>query len=183
MTHGPIAASRITSVGTLLGGCFGPMKPEHGFNEDFLDMLRAMVDASVEFVVVGAHALAVHGVPRATGDIDLFVRPTQANAARVMSALHEFGAPVEAHGVRETDFEVEGTVYQIGLPPRRIDILTQISGVSFEEAWRSRVAVKLDGREVGFLGKDALLANKRATGRDKDQVDIRLLEHQTKPVC
>ena len=152
------------------------MTPEQGLNQDFLDMLRALGDAGVEFLLVGAHAMAVHGVPRATGDIDLWVRPTPENARRVLLALRSFGAPVEAHGVGESDFAVEGTVYQLGLPPRRIDLLTQISGVGFEEGWTSRVEVTIAGRAVGVLGRDALLKNKRAAGRDKDLVDARLLE-------
>ena len=146
------------------------------FNEDFLDLLRALVDAEVEFVVVGAHALAAHGVPRATGDLDVFVRPSGVNAARVVTALRAFGAPLEAHGVTQADFERQDTVYQIGLPPRRIDLLTSISGVPFDEAWATRVEVDLAGLRVFVLGLAALLKNKRATGRPKDAVDADALE-------
>jgi hypothetical protein len=146
-------------------------------NDDFLDMFTALLAAGVEFVVVGAHALAVHGVPRATGDIDIFVRPTAENAANVIAALEEFGAPVGAHGVTAEDFATPGTVYQLGLPPRRIDILTGISGVSFEEAWADRVEAEVGrGVVVSFLGRGALLRNKQAAGRDQDLVDARLLE-------
>jgi hypothetical protein len=146
------------------------------FNEDFVDLLRALVDAQVEFVVVGAHAVAAHGVPRATGDLDVFVRPSSANAARVLAALRAFGAPLEAHGVTAADFEQPDTVYQIGLPPRRIDLLTSISGVPFEEAWATRVDLDLAGVRVSVLGLEALLKNKRATGRPKDAVDADALE-------
>jgi hypothetical protein len=146
-----------------------------GFNDDFLDMLRALGEAGVEFVVVGAHAMAVHGVARATGDLDLVVRSSAENAARVVTALRAFGAPTDAHGLRADDFCVPGTVYQLGLPPRRIDLLTSLSGVSFDEAWSSRTEVEVDGMAVPFLGLDTLLRNKRATGRDKDLVDLRLL--------
>ena len=100
-----------------------------GFNVDFTDLLQLFVDESVEFLVVGAHAMAAHGLPRATGDLDLFVRPTADNAPRVLKALVRYGVPIAAHGVTADDFETRGTVYQIGLPPRRIDILTQLSAV------------------------------------------------------
>jgi hypothetical protein len=103
------------------------------FNPDFRDVLGAFAAEAVEFVVVGAYALALHGVPRFTGDLDLFVRPTAENAARVWRALVRFGAPVQAAGVSEVDFATPGIVYQIGLPPSRIDVLTEISGLSFDE--------------------------------------------------
>ena len=140
-------------------------------------MFEALLDAEVEYIVVGAHALAVHGVPRATGDIDIFVRPTADNAANVINALEQFGAPVAAHGVTAEDFARPGTVYQLGLPPRRIDLLTAISGVSFDEAWADRVEADVGrGVVVSFLGRGALLRNKLAAGRDQDLVDARVLE-------
>ena len=146
-----------------------------GFNDDFLDMLRALVESGAEFVVVGAHAMAVHGVPRSTGDLDLVVRPTTENAERVLEALRAFGAPIDAHGVSRADFEAPGSVYQVGLPPRRIDLMTGLSGVDFEDAWESRVAVEIEGMEIPFLGLEALRRNKSATGRDRDLLDLRLL--------
>lgn len=139
-------------------------------------MLHALKRAQVEFLIVGAHALAAHGIPRATGDIDLLVRPTADNAARVIEALADFGAPVAAHGIGAADFSVPGNVYQIGLPPRRIDLLTEISGVSFDEAWSSRLHTTVGGIEVDVLGRESLLKNKRATGRAKDLVDVTALE-------
>ena len=151
-----------------------------GLNEDFVDVLRALGESGAEFIVVGAHAMAVHGVPRATGDLDILVRPTIENAQRVLHALRLFGAPVDAHGIRETDLATPGIVYQIGLPPRRIDILTEISGVSFEEAWATHVEVEISGIRAPFIGRQALLKNKRATGREKDLVDARTLELTTK---
>src|SRR2546425_775318 len=108
-------------------------------------MLRCLQEASVEFVVVGAHALAAHGIARATGDIDIWVRPSQENAERVMRALSLFGAPMQAHGIGVADFAAPGVVYQIGLPPRRIDLLTEISGVDFDYAWSSRVDAEIAG--------------------------------------
>ncbi len=143
-----------------------------GLHEDFRDLLVLFADAGVEFVIVGAYALAFHGAPRASGDIDLFIRATPDNAARAFSALASFGAPLESAGVAAGDFAQPGVVYQIGLPPRRIDVLTEISGVSFDEAWRSRVTAELDGRVVGFIGRDTLLKNKEAAGRPQDIADM-----------
>lgn len=149
-------------------------RPE--LNEDFIDLLRSLLEAEVEFVIVGAHALAAHGLPRATGDLDVLVEPTPENAARVIAALESFGAPLAAHGVSCADFETEGNVYQVGLPPRRIDLLTSISGVTFDEARASRLAVEVGGMSLSVLGRAALLVNKRATGRPKDIVDAEALE-------
>lgn len=145
-------------------------------NDDFRDMLASLVECEVEFVVVGAHALAVHGIVRATGDLDILVRASRSNALRVIAALKAFGAPLEAHGVSERDFEESDNVYQVGLPPRRIDLLTSISGVSFDEALERAVRVTIDELSIPFIGRAALLRNKRATGRDKDRVDADLLE-------
>lgn len=149
-------------------------RPE--FNDDFRDLISEFIEGGVVFLVVGSHAMAVHGVPRATGDIDLLVRPDRANALRVVEALFRFGAPIAAHGISADDFCKEGTVYQLGLPPRRIDILTAISGVSFAEAWQSRLQVQMGTLDVTCLGLQALLKNKRAAARPKDLVDVTLLE-------
>jgi len=149
-----------------------------GFNEDFTDLLQLFVDESVEFLVVGAHAMAAHGLPRATGDLDLFVRPTADNAPRVLKAFVRYGAPIAAHGVTADDFETRGTVYQIGLPPRRIDILTQLSGVSWERAWGEHDEVRVEGAILPVIGPRALIENKRATGRPKDLVDAEHLERR-----
>jgi hypothetical protein len=145
-------------------------------NEDFVDMAKSLVDNAVEFLVVGAYALAAHGFPRTTGDIDILIRPTPENAARVLRALLDFGAPVAAHGVTRNDFEVEGRVYQLGLPPRRIDILTSISGVSFDEAAADAIEGHLGPVKVRFIGKTAMTRNKLASGRAKDLIDAELLQ-------
>lgn len=150
--------------------------PPADLNEDFLDLLRCLLTARVEFVIVGAHALAAHGLPRATGDLDVLVEPTTENAERVVDALQSFGAPLDAHGVSRADFEVPENVYQIGLPPRRIDVLTSISGVSFEEAHDSRIEIVLEGMTLPVLGRAALVKNKRAAGRPKDLLDVDMLE-------
>ena len=112
-------------------------------NDDFRDFLLALSDHEVEFVIVGAYALSFHGAPRASGDIDIFVRPSAGNAARVWKALAQFGAPLASVGVVQADFEKPDLVYQIGLPPRRIDLLTSISVVSFEDAWSSQIPADL----------------------------------------
>ena len=147
-----------------------------GLHQDFRDLLVLFADAGVEFVIVGAYALALHGTPRASGDIDLFVRATPANAERVFAALARFGAPLEAAGVAAGDFAQPGLVYQIGLPPRRIDVMTKIYGVTFDEAWESRVTVEVEGRAVGFIGRATLLKNKQAAGRPQDIADIARLQ-------
>ena len=143
-----------------------------GLNEDFRDLLAVLVDAGAEFVIVGAYALAFHGAPRASGDIDVFVRPTVENASRVLEALARFGAPVDATAITAAELARPGIVYQIGLPPRRIDIMTALSGVTFDDVWVSRVTAEVDGRTVAFIGRAALLKNKEATGRPKDIADV-----------
>lgn len=147
-------------------------------HDDFKDLLLAFEDAGVRYVIVGAHALAVHGIPRATGDLDILVAPDAENAERVMQALSVFGAPIESHGLTAQDFEREGTVYQLGLPPRRIDLLTSITGVSMDEAERTAIETQLQGLRVPVLGRRQLLANKLATGRPKDLADAQLLEDE-----
>jgi hypothetical protein len=151
------------------------MTEEPRLFEDASDLLRALTDAGADYVVVGAHALAAHGLPRATADFDVLVRPSAENARRVVSALMSFGAPLQAHGVGPEDFERPGTVYQLGLPPRRIDLLTSISGVDFDEAWGSRLEVAIGDLKVPVLGREALIKNKRATGRGKDLLDLEAL--------
>jgi hypothetical protein len=149
-------------------------------NPDFRDLLRLLGDAGAEFVVVGAYALSFHGAPRASGDIDVFIRPSADNAERVWRALLAFGAPVSAAGLAQTDFEKPDLVYQIGLPPRRIDVLTSISGVSFEEAWASRVAATVEGRVIHFIGREMFLRNKLAAGRPKDLADAARLKKSSR---
>jgi len=140
-----------------------------------VDLLAALLAADARFLIVGAHALAVHGVPRATGDLDVWIPLDLTNVDRVFSALIRFGAPMAAMGVSRDDFARPDMVVQIGLPPRRIDILTSISGVRFDEAWPARVTHDVSGLAVPFLGRAALVRNKRATGRTKDRADLEAL--------
>ncbi|HVZ20265.1 MAG TPA: hypothetical protein VG871_04345 [Vicinamibacterales bacterium] len=143
-------------------------------NKDFVDLLRAFIGADVRFLVVGAYALAIHGKPRATGDLDLWVEPTTANAARVMQALAAFGAPLQE--VRESDFASPGVVYQIGVAPGRIDILTDLTGLTFQQAWPNRIARSFGELTVDVIGLADFVRNKRATGRTKDLGDIEGLD-------
>ncbi|MBP9199354.1 MAG: hypothetical protein KBF47_05055 [Gemmatimonadales bacterium] len=139
-------------------------------NPDFVEMLAELHAAGADYLVVGAHALAAHGRPRATGDLDLWVRPTPDNARRVYAALQRFGAPLDHLTVG--DLVTPDVVYQIGVPPARIDFLTSISGVSFEQGWSSRLTATVGGLAVPVLGRDCLIQNKRAAGRPKDLADL-----------
>jgi hypothetical protein len=144
--------------------------------EDFVDFVQCLREEQCDFVIVGAHAIAAHGAPRATGDLDVLVRPEPANAARVFRALLRFGAPVAAHGVTADDFTAPGTVYQMGLPPNRIDLITEISGVSYDEAVADVIVGHLGPEAVRCIGLDALIRNKYAAGRAKDLADAATLE-------
>jgi hypothetical protein len=143
-------------------------------NPDFRDILSAFIDARVEFLVVGGYAMAAHRLPRATKDLDLWVCPSSANAVRVLQALDHFGAP--RHGLTAADLELEGTIYQVGVPPNRVDVITTVDGVSFAEAWRERADIEVDGLHVPVIGRRQLIANKRTVGRPQDLVDVALLE-------
>lgn len=143
-------------------------------NPDFRDMLSVFCDEQVEFMVVGAYALAFHGFPRATGDIDIWIRRSEENAERVWRALQRFGAPL--FDLMLDELKTPGLTLQIGLAPRRIDILTSIDGVKFDEAWPEHRQVQIEGLTIPVIGKAHLLQNKRAAGRPKDKGDIAWLE-------
>lgn len=146
-------------------------------NPDFRDMLSALSEAGAEFLVVGAYALAAHGLPRATGDLDVWVKPDAENARRVRRALQRFGASLV--DLAAEDLERPGVVMQIGVAPVRIDLLTGIDGVSFDEAWPARMVRSIGGLDVPILSREHLLKNKLATGRDRDLADVRWLEKET----
>lgn len=143
-------------------------------NPDFQDMLSALSEEGAEYLLVGAYALAVHGLPRATGDMDLWVRPSAGNARRVLAALARFGAPLG--GLTERDLVTPGTVFQVGVAPRRIDILTAIDAVEFEEAWTARRIARVGTLDVPVIERQHLLRNKKATGRPQDLADAARLE-------
>jgi hypothetical protein len=142
-------------------------------NRDFAEMLSALSEVGAEFLIVGAHALAAHGVVRATGDIDIWINATRENAERVMRALTMFGAPLVDLTV--DDLTKRDTVFQIGVEPSRVDILSGLSGVVFEDAWSRRIVVDIEGVAVPVLGRADFVANKQATGRAKDCLDLELL--------
>jgi hypothetical protein len=143
-------------------------------NEDYRDMLHAFCDEKVRFILIGAYALAAHGYPRATMDIDIWVMPSPKNADAVLRALRRFGAPL--HNLTKEDLQKDGTVFQIGVAPRRIDIITTASGLQFEETYRSSLTVTIEGIEVHIPSVEDLIRNKRASGRTKDLADAEALE-------
>ena len=145
-------------------------------SDDFRDLLVTLVDAGVELAVVGGWAMAVHGRPRATEDLDVVVRATPENAQRVHRALTAFGAPLAAHGVSPDHFAVPGRAYRFGVKPNLIELLTKISGVDFDAIVEEARFVELDGRRVPIIGRAALLANERAAARPKDLDDVDWLE-------
>jgi hypothetical protein len=146
-------------------------------NPDFSDLFAAFNAAEVRYLVVGAHAVAFFAEPRFTKDLDLWVEASPANADRILAALRAFGAPL--HQVSASDFAIPGITYQIGVAPNRIDIATQIDGVTFDEAWPHRVTSRFGEPDVCLIGRDELVRNKRAAGRPQDLLDLSLLErHQ-----
>jgi predicted nucleotidyltransferase len=147
-------------------------------NQDHLDILSAFSDQGVKYLVIGAHALAAHGVLRATGDLDLHVQAGPDNADRVLKALTAFGAPLAE--LSRVDLATSGTVYQVGVTPNRIDILTAIDGVTFEEAWDNRMEIEVEGITVPVIGLEDLIRNKRAVGRLQDLADVEKLENLQK---
>ena len=142
--------------------------------QDFRDMLGLLDSCGVEFLLVGGLALAAYAEPRATKDMDLWLRSSADNARKLFAALAEFGAPI--HGATPADFATPGTFLQLGVPPVRIDLLTTIDGVEFEEAWPRRVPSIIDGVKVPVISRKDLIVNKRAAGRDQDLVDVKTLE-------
>lgn len=146
--------------------------------DDWKEFLSLLTSHRVRFLVIGAHALAVHGRPRMTGDLDILLEPTRANARRVLAALADFG--FAAVDLSIEDFDRPDRVVALGNPPLRIDLLTSISGVSFDQAWRGRIQRVIAGRRVAILGRAEYLKNKRAAGRTKDLLDIELLEEATR---
>jgi uncharacterized nucleotidyltransferase DUF6036 len=146
-------------------------------NRDFRDLFAELNALSVEFLVVGAHALAAHGYVRATKDLDVWVRPTSDNAERLIAALERFGAPT--HSLTSDDFATPGITFQIGVAPVRIDIITTVDGLAFEPAWERRVSSNYGGEPVSVLSREDLIVNKRASGRPQDLVDVAELERRT----
>lgn len=148
------------------------------FNPDFRDMLCALRDENAEFLVVGAYALAVHGISRATSDFDIWIRASSENAQRVWRALARFGAPMDRLTI--DDFQNPDMVVQIGVVPHRIDMITAIEGVDFDEAWGRRVTGDFDGVFAPVISAADMIVNKQSTGRAKDQGDAERLKELLK---
>jgi hypothetical protein len=144
--------------------------------QDFADLLLELRDAEAEFLLVGGWAVILYGHVRATDDMDIFVRPSATNSERVFAALEAFGAPLRAHAVTPAHFAREGDAYRFGIAPLKIEMLTKISGVSFDEALRGSRTFELDGHAIPYIGKAALIANKKSAGRHKDLADVEELE-------
>ena len=141
-------------------------------------MLSGFTDSGVEFLLVGAYAMAAHGHPRAIGDLDIWVRANPENAVKVLVALSKFGAPL--HDLTIEDFSRPGIVFQIGVEPSRIDILTEISGVNFADAWERKISIEMDGCSMSVIGLEDLIENKRAAGRAKDIADVETLQRDSR---
>jgi predicted nucleotidyltransferase len=144
--------------------------------DDFRDLLVELHKAGARFVVLGGHAVAFHGHPRATKDLDVLVEANAENAKRVYAALSAFGAPLSAFEVGVGDFASYDGVLQIGVPPRRIDIINRADGITFAEAVADGESFDLDGYEIPVIGRSALLKNKRAAGRAQDIADVKALD-------
>ena len=140
---------------------------------DFRELLALLNEHKVDYIMIGAYALAFHGVPRYTGDIDIYVKPNPINAQRIISALDEFG--FGSVGLRPQDFEIPDMVIQLGVPPVRVDIITSITGVSWEEAFSGRAEGKYGDIPVHYIGREQFISNKKALGRKKDLADIEAL--------
>jgi len=138
-------------------------------NKDYRDMLHALSDHEVRFLVVGAYALGAYGYPRATGDFDIWVDTSTDNSKRIYDSLVTFGTSLGE--ITEATFTETGIVFQIGIAPRRIDILTHIDGVAFADAYEKKVLIEVEGLKIPFLSKEDLITNKRSTGREKDRLD------------
>ncbi len=143
-------------------------------SKDWREFLELLNSRGVDYVIVGAHSLALHGRPRYTGDLDILVRPTFENAHMLVHILNEFG--FAESGFKEADFLQAEQLIQLGGAPTRIDLLASITGVSSEEAFATKVSAELDGIPVFVLGKDALVRNKLAVGRPQDLADVSVLE-------
>ena len=138
--------------------------------KDFRDLLKLLNAHKVEYLIVGAYALAFHGAPRYTGDMDIYVKPNPTNAQRIMAALNDFGfGSVE---LSAADFEAEDKVVQLGFPPVRVDIVTSITGVSWEKAASGRIEGMYGNVPVYYVGREQFISNKRALGRKKDLADL-----------
>jgi hypothetical protein len=153
---------------------YGRLEVVAMLNKDYREMLQLLLEENVRFLVVGAYALSAHGYPRATADIDIWIEPTLENARKVMQVLHRFGSPL--FDVTPEDFSKEGTIFQIGVIPRRIDLITAIDGVDFPSADSKKMFATVDDLYIPVLSIEDLITNKISTGREKDALDVTMLK-------
>ena len=149
-------------------------------NKDFTEFLNLLNKHEVEYMVVGGYALALHGKPRQTGDLDIWIDNGKANAEKMLHVIRDFG--FGSLGLKEEDFLKDNAIIQLGYPPVRIDILNMIDGVKFKEALGHRLTQKMDGVIIPFIGKDDFIKNKKAAGRSQDLTDIKEIQKETKGV-
>lgn len=140
------------------------------FSQDFKEFIELLIKNKVEYLIVGGYAVGIHGHPRYTGDLDIWLNPTSQNAVRILKSVNEFG--FSSFKLSIEDFTKPGNVIQLGYPPLRIDLLTEIDGVSFEECFANRKEVIMEDAKVNFIGYNDLIKNKRETGRPRDMDDI-----------
>ncbi len=143
-------------------------------NKDYKEMLQILLDNKAKFLVVGAYAMGAYGYPRATGNFDVWVEASDENAKNVYLSLAQFGAPLGE--LTERTFCEKGVIFQIGVAPRRIDIITRIDGVEFDKAYAERQEIEVDDIRIPFISKENLIKNKMSTGRKKDRLDVEYLQ-------
>jgi hypothetical protein len=144
-------------------------------NEDYKEMLQILLGNEVKFLIIGAYAMGVYGYPRATGDFDIWVENSIENSKKIYKSLSQFGAPVTS--INENTFTEKGIIFQVGVAPRRIDVITCIDGVTFQDAYESKENIAIDNLILPFISKANLIKNKRSTGRQKDKLDASDLEN------
>jgi len=144
------------------------------FSQDFKEFVELLIKNQVEYLIVGGYAVGLHGHPRYTGDLDIWLNPTNDNATRILACVNEFG--FSSFQLTEKDFLIEGNIIQLGYPPLRIDLLTQIDGVTFESCYLNKVEVEIDGINVNFISLKDLIKNKQKSGRLRDLDDINHLQ-------
>ncbi|OGW76017.1 MAG: hypothetical protein A2Z72_02005 [Omnitrophica bacterium RBG_13_46_9] len=144
-------------------------------NEDYKEMLQNLLDNKVKFLIVGAYAMGAYGYPRATGDLDIWVEASTENSKRIYKSLTIFGTPLS--DITKNTFSEKGIIFQIGVPPRRIDIITHIDGVDFQTAYETKEEIAVENIKIPFLSKENLIKNKESTGREKDRLDAGYLRN------
>ncbi|MEP7198120.1 MAG: nucleotidyltransferase [Saprospiraceae bacterium] len=140
------------------------------FSQDFKEFIELLIKHRAEYLIVGGYAVGIHGHPRYTGDLDIWLNPSEENAELVLKSVNEFG--FSSYGLKQADFTKPGNVVQLGYPPLRIDLLTEIDGVTFNECYKNKKEISIDNLVVNFIGYDDLLKNKKESGRPRDIDDI-----------